>query len=285
MDCLISFGSNLGDRERILERVLERLTQHPAFDQIVASRPQETSAVGGSPDQPPYLNAAIRLTADESPAELHQILMTFERDLGRQRRRRWGSRTIDLDLLLCGRHSIRSTELTIPHPRMSFRRFVLEPAVEIAPQMPHPVCRQTLAQLLERLDRSPNRILVVGQDLQEYRHACQDRVAARSTSDEAVFDQHESQSGESASQPGDWTVLWWDRAECPAEWVEQTKLLVSIHRTTGPSNQPGKAGEIDWRGPRLDLFRPTPEDLVIELNAAMQAMSRSYRHSPPFDVQ
>lgn len=151
VDCLIAFGSNQGDREGAYEAAVNSLNQSQDVEVVAVSELHVTEAVGGSGDQPSYLNGAIRLSTNLSGADLHQLLIQTEHDLGRVRLNRWGSRTIDLDLLLYGENQISTPKLTVPHPRMSFRRFVLEPANEIAAEMIHPPSRLTIAQLIERI--------------------------------------------------------------------------------------------------------------------------------------
>ncbi len=151
VDCLIAFGSNQGDREGAYEAAVNSLNQSQDVGVVAVSELHVTAAVGGSDDQPSYLNGAIRLSTSLSGVDLHQLLIQTENDLGRVRLDRWGSRTIDLDLLLYGENQISTPKLTVPHPRMSFRRFVLEPANEIAAEMIHPPSRLTIAQLMERI--------------------------------------------------------------------------------------------------------------------------------------
>ena len=150
VDCLIAFGSNQGDREGAYEAAIASLDECREVKVVAASKLHVTMAVGGRGDQSSYLNGAIRLLTSLSGEELHQLLIQTENDLGRVRLDRWGARTIDLDLLLYGENQINTSKLTVPHPRMSFRRFVLEPASEIAAEMMHPPSRLTIGQLIEK---------------------------------------------------------------------------------------------------------------------------------------
>ncbi len=159
VDCLIAFGSNQGDRERAYEAAVNSLNQHPQVEVIAVSELHVTAAVGGPGDQSSYLNGAIRLTTALAGEDLHQLLIQTENDLGRIRLNRWGARTIDLDLLLYGESQISTPNLTVPHPRMSFRRFVLEPACEIAAEMIHSPSRLTIGQLLEQIGTANRRVL------------------------------------------------------------------------------------------------------------------------------
>lgn len=125
----VGLGSNLGDRELNLRRALERLEE---LGPVRASSIRETDPVGVT-DQPKFLNAAAELATELPPAELLERLLEIERELGRDRatERRWGPRVIDLDLLLFGEEAIDEPGLTVPHPRLGGRRFVLEPLCEL----------------------------------------------------------------------------------------------------------------------------------------------------------
>lgn len=161
-DCLIAFGANLGDPAACLQNVSETLKQIDAIRRIIVSNPVITSAVGGPADQPKFVNAAIRFQTPLPPEALHQHLITIESKFGRQRGERWGPRSIDLDLLLYGKQTIRTPTLEVPHRRMSFRRFVLEPASEIASDMIHPTSGLSIQHLLDHLDSPRLTILLVG---------------------------------------------------------------------------------------------------------------------------
>jgi 2-amino-4-hydroxy-6-hydroxymethyldihydropteridine diphosphokinase len=125
----VGLGSNLGDRELNLRRALQQLEE---LGTVRASSFRETDPVGVT-DQPKFLNAAAELATDLPPKELLERLLEIERELGRDRatERRWGPRVIDLDLLLFGEEAIDDPGLTVPHPRLADRRFVLEPLCEL----------------------------------------------------------------------------------------------------------------------------------------------------------
>ena len=159
VDCLIAFGSNQGDREGAYEAAVTSLDECQEVNVVAASKLHVTMAVGVPENQSSYLNGAIRLSTSLSGDELHRLLIQTENDLGRVRLDRWGARTIDLDLLLYGENQINTSKLTVPHPRMSFRRFVLEPASEIAAEMMHPPSRLTIGQLFEK-NATANRVVL-----------------------------------------------------------------------------------------------------------------------------
>jgi 2-amino-4-hydroxy-6-hydroxymethyldihydropteridine diphosphokinase len=141
----IGLGSNLGDREATIEAAIAAL---PGV--VAVSRLRETEPVGVL-DQPPFLNGAAALETTLSPRELLGTLLAIERELGRERRERWGPRTIDLDLLLYGDAVVDEPGLTVPHPRLHERHFALEPLHELDPELVVPG-RGPVADLLSKLD-------------------------------------------------------------------------------------------------------------------------------------
>jgi 2-amino-4-hydroxy-6-hydroxymethyldihydropteridine diphosphokinase len=152
--CLFALGSNSGDRAWHLEESLRRLALHPQIRLEKRSNWRETTPIGGPPLQKPYLNGAAIAETSLAPQDFLQALNEVEHQLGRRRGRRWDSRTIDLDLLLYEELSLSTPTLTLPHPRMAWRRFVLEPAAEIAGEMRHSETGWTIKQLLDHLDNS-----------------------------------------------------------------------------------------------------------------------------------
>ena len=150
----LGLGSNLGDRRRNLEAALDALRAHPQIAVTAVSSFLETDPVGGPPGQGKFLNAAAKIETDLSPEALLEELKRVERALGRREGPRWGPREIDLDILLYGDAVLETPNLTIPHPRMRERRFVLEPLAEIAPDARDPVTNLTVRELLARLDAS-----------------------------------------------------------------------------------------------------------------------------------
>jgi 2-amino-4-hydroxy-6-hydroxymethyldihydropteridine diphosphokinase len=144
---LIALGSNLGNRQRNLDDAVAQLDNTPNVVVLATSRWRETKPVGGPADQGEFLNGAALLGTSLTPQQLHAILQQIETAAGRTREGRWAPRTLDLDLLLYDDLVLDTPELKLPHPRMPFRRFVLEPAAEIAPDMRHPQIGWTIAEL------------------------------------------------------------------------------------------------------------------------------------------
>ena len=130
----IGLGANLGERERTIAAALDALDADHHTSVLRSTAPIETDPVGYE-DQPRFLNAAARLETTRSARGLLELLLATERELGRIRDggRRYGPRTIDLDLLLFGSETVDEPGLRIPHPRLQERRFVLEPLVELDP--------------------------------------------------------------------------------------------------------------------------------------------------------
>lgn len=160
--CLIGIGSNLGNRRQTLDRAVDRLREEPDVCVIRQSRWHETAPVGGPSGQQPFLNGALVLETALAPEAVLSLLNQIEDQQGRQRAKRWGPRSLDLDLLLYDRLVLESAALCVPHPRMAWRRFVLESAVEVAAEMVHPTTGWSLARLLDHLNTSPYYLAVAG---------------------------------------------------------------------------------------------------------------------------
>ncbi|MBU3729703.1 MAG: 2-amino-4-hydroxy-6-hydroxymethyldihydropteridine diphosphokinase [Phycisphaerales bacterium] len=147
----VGVGSNLGDRSATIRTAIARLDAHPGIRVLRCSGLIETAPVG--PPQPSYINGAVAIETTLGPAALLGALLQVERELGRVRdpAERMGPRTLDLDLLMYGDRVIDEPGLSVPHPRMAERAFVLVPLAEIAPNAVNPRCGRTVASLVREL--------------------------------------------------------------------------------------------------------------------------------------
>jgi 2-amino-4-hydroxy-6-hydroxymethyldihydropteridine diphosphokinase len=144
----LSLGSNLGAREKNLREAIGRLGD---IARVTSVSPfYETEPVEFT-DQAWFLNCAVAIKVDQTPMQLLCELLRIEQEMGRRRVQKKGPRTIDMDILLYDELIVNTADLTIPHPAMHERRFVLEPLAEIAPAALHPVFNKTVQELLEDL--------------------------------------------------------------------------------------------------------------------------------------
>lgn len=145
----LSLGSNLGDREGYLREAISRLGDLGVITQI--STFYETQPVEVQGDQPWFLNCALAMETELEPSAFLGCMLAVEQSMGRVRTEPKGPRTIDLDILFFGDDVLDTPELTVPHPAIHQRRFVLQPLAEIAPAFMHPVLKRTVRELLETL--------------------------------------------------------------------------------------------------------------------------------------
>ncbi|MBX7164918.1 MAG: 2-amino-4-hydroxy-6-hydroxymethyldihydropteridine diphosphokinase [Pirellulales bacterium] len=272
---LVALGSSLGDRSATLDAAVAACEEVPGLRVLACSRWWATRGVGGTAPQSEFLNGALVAETSLTPHELLGRLQVVEQRLGRTRDRRWAPRTLDLDLLLYGDVVIETPRLEVPHPRMSFRRFVLDPACEVAAEMLHPVCRQSLDELRAALDRRPRWAAVIGPTRTECEELAERAAAAiggrhvavaevGSWSDASGVDRwslcSDWRPGASADLPADercWPVLCAFVADAPA--ANAVPLVVD------------QAGVLRAPGPLLRLAPGEREQAVIELVAALQA--------------
>lgn len=146
----IGLGSNLGDRSSCINKALEMLAESGTIEVTAVSEFIETSALARI-DQPDYINAVAKLKTSLSAEALLKKMMKIETSLGRVRKGKFSPRTIDLDLLLFGEQIIKTPDLTVPHPQMHLRSFVLGPLSQLAGGLIHPVIKESVATLAARL--------------------------------------------------------------------------------------------------------------------------------------
>ena len=144
----LSLGSNLGDRRANLRNAIGKLLN--LGNLLAVSSFYETEPVEFT-EQAWFLNCAVALQTELEAEDFLKEIMAIEREMGRQRTQPKGPRTIDIDILLFGKAVLRTPRLTIPHPAMQQRRFVLEPLTEIAPDIRHPVSKKNMRELLNSL--------------------------------------------------------------------------------------------------------------------------------------
>jgi len=157
----LSLGSNLGDRAMNLHTALTGLRTYGEL--VTVSSFYETDPVENT-DQPMFINCVAELRTQLAPLELLQAVLSLERSMGRMRNEnsvRKGPRIIDIDILLVDGLILDTPELTLPHPAMSQRRFILAPLVEIAPEIQHPMLKQNAKEMLEALHNKEGKVRIL----------------------------------------------------------------------------------------------------------------------------
>ena len=149
-EAYLLLGSNLGDSKKYISDAVAEIGKQLGV--ITGQSSLYQTASWGKTDQPDFINQVISLKTNLNPRQLLDNILVIEKILGRERLEKWGSRTIDIDLLFYGNEIIESEVLTVPHPFLHQRRFTLMPLVELNPDLIHPVFNETVEELNERLD-------------------------------------------------------------------------------------------------------------------------------------
>lgn len=170
----LSLGSNLGDQKKNIVQALTQLSQRAGI--IRKKSPLYKTEPVGNKNQPWFLNQCVEISTKLPPLKFLKTCQKIEKSLGRERRKeKWGPRTMDIDILFYENRVSRSLRLTLPHPRLHKRRFVLRPFAQIAPNFRHPILKKTVKELLKECrDRSIVRKLG-NTSTQKTRHTIQNR--------------------------------------------------------------------------------------------------------------
>lgn len=170
--CLISFGSNLGDRDAVIADAARVIASSGVSENFRASRLYQTPPIGGPGGQEPFLNAVAAFDTTTSARDILAMLQATEDQLGRRRRQRWGARSIDLDVVLHGELIGGGTGLVVPHPRYTARQFVLQPALDVAPNYRDPRFGWTIEQISKHLSQGAASMALIGGDEAERAEIC-----------------------------------------------------------------------------------------------------------------
>jgi 2-amino-4-hydroxy-6-hydroxymethyldihydropteridine diphosphokinase len=158
---LLGLGSNLGDRESTLNSALAEIDALPNVRVMRRSEWHRSRPLGGPPDQGEFLNGAAVVETSVPPLAFLELLQRVEQRHGRVPAERWSARPLDIDLLLYGDEVIEMPQLVLPHLRMSFRRFVLEPSAQVAPRMAHPTIGWPIERLLLHLNAAKDEFVLM----------------------------------------------------------------------------------------------------------------------------
>ncbi|SHJ53822.1 2-amino-4-hydroxy-6-hydroxymethyldihydropteridinediphosphokinase [Reichenbachiella agariperforans] len=145
--CFLLLGTNMGEKETNLQQAFGRISNE--IGQVITASSIYRTSAWGKEDQEDFLNQVLKVETDCVPVEVLRICLTIEKELGRVRYERWGTRLIDIDVLYYDKEVINQSNLVIPHPQIQNRRFTLVPLVEIARDFVHPVLGKSQLDLLE----------------------------------------------------------------------------------------------------------------------------------------
>lgn len=149
-DVYLLLGSNMGDKESYISNAIMCIREHIGIVKKESSLYKTTP--WGKTDQPDFINKALIIVTFLEPKQVLDKILYIEKSLGRERTEHWGSRTIDIDILFYGNEIVEQPGLSIPHPQLQNRAFVLLPLLEIAPDFIHPIFEQSICQLRNKLN-------------------------------------------------------------------------------------------------------------------------------------
>lgn len=275
--CVVSFGSNLGDRRELIAAAANRIAACDLVlpgDRLQTSRLFETPPIGGPGGQDPFLNA-IGVFQTTAPARaVLDLLQELEDSLGRQRRRRWDARSIDLDVVLHGNLIGGTTGLVVPHPRYTARQFVLQPACDVAAHFRDPRFGWTIQELTDHLSADvPSLALVTG------RQEIRDQLCQRLADDHGVYIRDDE---EKTAPDRRWVSRFFpplprrgdrpDLLDC--DWRGYPRLLVRIQQTDVETHWPAPhlMWPGGWRWPEYRLELADLDWAASELASALDSM-------------
>lgn len=271
--CLISFGSNLGDRFRRIAEAAAQIATDPVVSSFVASRLFETPAIGGPLGQEPFLNGVARIETTATARGVLDLLHRVEKDLGRERAVRWDARSIDLDVVLYGDLLGNSASLLVPHPRYTARRFVLIPAAEVAGEWRDPRFGWTIQELADHVSVGVPSIALVGGERQLRDELC--RELSRRFS---ILTFTDATQPITLDSPRPWVSSFAPplppKDSPQASAPETPRLIAHLQWTTPESRWPAthqiwQSGR-DWPEYRLEV--DSPQWAVSELASALDSL-------------
>jgi 2-amino-4-hydroxy-6-hydroxymethyldihydropteridine diphosphokinase len=271
--CLISFGSNLGDRMQRIAMAGEMIAGASLVESFQASRLFENPAIGGPSGQRPFLNGVALLKTDATAKEVLSLLQETELRLGRERAVRWDARSIDLDVVLYGDLQGCHPDLSVPHPRYTARRFVLLPACEVAAQWRDPRFHWSIAELRQHIDAAVPSLALVGGERTLRESLCHElasRAKVRVFTDPAEPIEMEVWEPWVASFLPELPEPHSDRAAYPGV----PRLVAQLQWTDPASRWPAthQIGKSLYGWPEYRLEVDSPQWAVSELESALQSL-------------
>lgn len=308
--CIISFGSNLGNRGDLIAAAARIVAKSELVTaRLETSRLFETPPIGGPDGQEPFLNAIGVFETSASARDVLELLQRVETELGRERRRRWDARSIDLDVVLHGELVGGGANLIVPHPRYTARQFVLQPACDVADRFRDPRFGWSIGRLTEHVSAGLPSLALVGGDLETRQEICRRLTAehgiqtfaanenaptlpvvanapASRASESSESGQRESSAGKAASQAGEpikvtdrpWVAAYLPRL--PAKDSDRAadksvpRLIARLQRTTAQTRWPAphQMWPVGWGWPEYRLEIDDIDWAAGEVASALDSM-------------